>query len=557
MVRVADAIVDILQTEGVRFVSTLPGDDILPIFDALHKNARVPLILTRHEQATVYIADGYARSTGEVGVAMVTKGPGRCNAFTAIVNAFTDCVPLVVIFGHSSRKQLAKGMLQEVPYLDTFQTMAKWTFSVPSAERIPEVFRRAFTVARSGRPGPVIIEIPQDISMAEADLPPYQKTRRVRFGPDPDDVDKLIELMQQAKRPLFYAGRGALWSGATQRLIKVAEAYAIPVMATLPAKGAMPEDHPLCLGLGGYPRAVYSTGQSRKFAEDADLVIALGCSFRQHATSSWLPKPAQTKLVQVDVDPAELHKNYAADLVILADIELFLRALFEQSRSVLSSWRKGMAGDIAAEIRELKTKWMDSWNPRLTSDEIPMNPYRVCWDVTHQLDRRKTILLHDAGVTRAYVSHHYEALNPLGFIGFGGTSAMGWSTPAALGAKLGNPDKTVVNFTGDGSFGMTGMEIETAARNDIRTLTIILNNESLGASRETLHDRFKGHEIGIALRADYAGVARALGAFGERVEKPADLQPALARALAHEGPAVLEIGVKPLEPRPWRSESGV
>lgn len=557
MVRVADAIVDILQTEGVRFVSTLPGDDILPIFDALHKNARVPLILTRHEQATVYIADGYARSTGEVGVAMVTKGPGRCNAFTAIVNAFTDCVPLVVIFGHSSRKQLAKGMLQEVPYLDTFQTMAKWTFSVPSAERIPEVFRRAFTVARSGRPGPVIIEIPQDISMAEADLPPYQKTRRVRFGPDPDDVDKLIELMQQAKRPLFYAGRGALWSGATQRLIKVAEAYAIPVMATLPAKGAMPEDHPLCLGLGGYPRAVYSTGQSRKFAEDADLVIALGCSFRQHATSSWLPKPAQAKLVQVDVDPAELHKNYAADLVILADIELFLRALFEQSRSVLSSWRKGMAGDIAAEIRELKTKWMDSWNPRLTSDEIPMNPYRVCWDVTHQLDRRKTILLHDAGVTRAYVSHHYEALNPLGFIGFGGTSAMGWSTPAALGAKLGNPDKTVVNFTGDGSFGMTGMEIETAARNDIRTLTIILNNESLGASRETLHDRFKGHEIGIALRGDYAGVARALGAFGERVEKPADLQPALARALAHEGPAVLEIGVKPLEPRPWRSESGV
>ena len=557
MARVADAIVDILQIEGVKFVSTLPGDDILPIFDALHQNRQVPLILTRHEQATVYIADGYARSTGEVGVAMVTKGPGRCNAFTAIVNAFTDCVPLVVIFGHSSRKQLAKGMLQEVPYLDTFQTMAKWTFSVPSAERIAEVFRRAFTLARSGRPGPVIIEIPQDISMAQAELPPYQKTRRVRFGPDPDDVEKLIELMQQAKRPLIYAGRGALWSGATQHLIKVAEAYAIPVMATLPAKGAMPEDHPLCLGLGGYPRAVYSTGQSRKFAEDADLVIALGCSFRQHATSSWLPKPAQAKLVQVDIDPAELHKNYPADLVILSDIQLFLRALLEQARAPLNNWRRGTADDVAAEIKDLKEKWMDSWNPRLTSDEIPMNPYRACWDITHQLDRSKTILLHDAGVTRAYVSHHYEALNPLGFIGFGGTSAMGWSTPAALGAKLGNPDKTVVNFTGDGSFGMTGMEIETAARNDIRTLTVILNNQSLGASRETLHDRFKGHEIGISLRGDYVGVGRALGAFSERVEKPAELEPALKRALAHQGPAVLEVAVKPLEPRPWRSESGV
>ena len=448
-------------------------------------------------------------------------------------------------------------MLQEVPYLDVFQSMAKWTFSVPSAERIPEVFRRAFTLARSGRPGPVIIEMPQDISMAQAEMPPYFKTRRVRFGPDPDDVEKLIELLQQSKKLLIYVGRGALWSGATEALVKLAESYALPVMATLPAKGAMPEDHPLCLGLGGFPRAVYSTGQSRKFAEEADLVIALGCSFRQHATSGWLPKPAHAKLVQVDIDAAELHKNYPADLVILSDIQLFLRAMLLQGKEKLAAYRKGMAADVAAEIQDLKNKWLDSWNPRLTSDEVPINPYRACWDITHQLDAKKTILLHDAGVTRAYVSHHYEALNPLGFIGFGGTSAMGWSTPAAMGAKLGNPDKTVVNFTGDGSFGMTGMEIETAARNDIRTLTVILNNESLGASRETLHERFKGHEIGISLRGDYAGVARALGAYGERVEKPDELKPALARALAHQGPSVLEVAVKPLEPRPWRSEGGV
>ena len=550
--RVADAVVDILKAEGVKFVAALPGDDILPLFDAFHEKKQIPLILTRHEQATVFMADGYARSSGEPGVAMVTKGPGRCNAFTAIVNAYTDCVPLVVIFGHSSRKQLAKGMLQEVPYLETFASMAKWAFSVPAPERVPEVFRRAFTLARSGRPGPVIIEIPQDISMAQAELPPYQKMRRVRFGPDPEDVDTLLGLMQQSKCPLIYAGRGALWSGATDDLVKVAEAYALPVMATLPAKGAMPEDHPLCLGLGGYPRAVYSTGQAKKFAEEADLVIALGCSFRQHATSSWLPKPAHARLVQVDVDPAELHKNYAADLVMLSDIKLFLRAVLQRGMQKLGGWRKGMAGAVAEEIRELKGEWMDSWNQRLTSDEVPINPYRACWDIAQKLDRRKTILLHDAGVTRAYVSHHYEALFPTGFIGFGGTSAMGWSVPAAMGAKLAHPDRTVVNVTGDGSFGLTGMEIETAARNGIKTLTVILNNESLGASRETLHERFKGHEIGISLKGDYAGMARALGAYGERVDKPQDLQFALGRALAYPGPAVLEVGVKPLEPRPWR-----
>ena len=557
MMRVADAVVDIFKTEGVKFVAALPGDDILPLFDAFHQNGEIPLILTRHEQATVFMADGYARSTGRPGVAMVTKGPGRCNAFTAIVNAFTDCVPLVVIFGHSSRKQLAKGMLQEVPYLETFASMAKWTFSIPSPERVSEVFRRAFTLCQSGRPGPVIIEIPQDISMAQAEIPPYQKMRRVRFGPDPDDVDKLLELMQQAKKPLIYVGRGALWSGATDDLVKFSEAYALPVMATLPAKGAMPEDHPLCLGLGGYPRAVYSTGQSKKFAEEADLIIALGCSFRQHATSSWLPKPAHAKLVQVDIDPSELHKNYCADLVILSDIKLFLQAMLGRGQRKLGNWRRGMTGVVGEEIRELKNQWMDSWGPRLQSEEVPLNPYRVCWDIAHRLDRRKTILLHDAGVTRAYVSHHYETLFPTGFIGFGGTSAMGWSVPAAMGAKLGHPDKTVVNVTGDGSFGLTGMEIETAARNDIRTLTVILNNESLGASRETLHDRFKGHEIGISLKGDYAALARALGAYGEQVIQPQDLQPAVDRALAHPGPALLEVAVKPLEPRPWRSESGV
>jgi acetolactate synthase-1/2/3 large subunit len=550
--RVADTVVDILKTEGVKFVAALPGDDILPLFDAFHQKDEIPLILTRHEQATVFMADGYARSCGEPGVAMVTKGPGRCNAMTAIVNAFTDCVPLVVIFGHSSRKQLAKGMLQEVPYLDTFQTVAKWTFSIPAPERVPEVFRRAFTLARSGRPGPVIIEIPQDISMAQADIPPYTKTRRVRFGPDPYDIDKLLELMRESKRPLLYVGRGSLWSGATEDLVRVAEAFALPVMATLPAKGALPEDHPLCLGLGGYPRAVYSTGQAKKFAEDADLVIALGCSFRQHATSSWLSKPAHAKLVQVDVDPAELHKNYVADLVMLSDIKLFLQALLQQGMRKLSDWRKGMNGVVAEEISELKKQWLDSWKQRLTSEEVPINPYRACWDLTNGLDRRNSILLHDAGVTRAYVSHHYEVLFPNGFIGFGGTSAMGWSTPAAMGAKLAHPDKTVLNVTGDGSFGLTGMEIETAARNDIRILTVILNNESLGASRETLHERYKGHEIGISLRGDYAAVARALGAYGERVEQPRDLKPALDRALAHPGPALLDVAVKPLEPRPWK-----
>ena len=547
--RVADYVVGILKAEGVPFVAAFPGDDILPIFDALYKCPEIPLILTRHEQATVFMADGYARSSGEPGVAIVTKGPGRCNAFAAIVNAFTDCVPLVVIFGHSSRKSLGKGLLQEVPYLENFASTAKWAFSIPSAERVPEAFRRAFTVARSGRPGPVILEITEDISSAELELPPYTATRRLRSAPDPEDVEKSLSLMQKSLHPLVYVGHGALYSRAAASLKTLIETYAIPVMSTLAGKGAIPEDHPLCLGLGGYPQAVYSTGPAKQYAQEADLVISLGCSFRQHATSRWRPKPAESRLIQVDVDPAELQKNYQADVAVLSDVELFLQALLKKAPHVLEQWRQGRREKISQEIGEAKARWLDSWKERLTSNEVPMNPYRVCWDLAHLIDRRNTILLHDAGTARVYIAHHYETLFPNGFLGFGGTSSMGWSTPAAMGVKLAHPDKVVVNVTGDGAFGMTGMEIETAARNKIRTVTVILNNQSLNATREGQQKRFQGREIGIALGGDYAALARALGAYGQRVEQPEDLPGALAGALNHPGPAVLDIQIKPLEPR--------
>ena len=548
--RVADYIVEILKTEGVPFIAGFPGDDLLPLWDALYECGEIPLIITRHEQATVFMADGYARSSGEPGVAIVTNGPGRTNALTAIVNAFTDSVPLIVLFGHTSLKFLGKGALQEAPYLDLFAPMAKWVFSIPSADRVAEAFRRAFTLARSGRPGPVILEVSEDIITAEIERTPYPKTRRVRFGPDSEDVDRALALMRESRCPLVYAGRGALSAGATEELKTLIETYSLPFMTSLMAKGTIPEDHPLCLGLGGYPRALYSTAPAQKYAEEADLVLALGCSFPQLATSNWLPKPAETRLIQVDVDPAQLQKNYLADVTVLGDVKLFLQDLLRKAPEALGRWRREAGKSVLEEVRASKDEWLDSWKARLTSDEIPMNPFRVSWELGRLLDRRNTILLHDAGTTRAYISHHYETLFPNGFIGFGNTSAMGWSTPAAMGVKLGHPEKTVVNVIGDGSFGMTGMEIETAARNGIRTLTIIFNNQCLNATRDRQLRRFGNREIGILLGGDYAGLARCLGAYGERVERPGDLKPALDRAFKHPGPAVLEVMVKPLEPRP-------
>jgi acetolactate synthase-1/2/3 large subunit len=300
--------------------------------------AEIPLIVTRHEQATVFMADGYARSTGEPGVAVVTNGPGRTNALTAILNAYSDSVPLVVLFGHTAFKFLGKGMLQEKPYLDSFAPYAKWTFSIPSPDRVPDAFRRAFTIARSGRPGPVILEIPEDILTGEIERTPYAKTRRVRFGPDLGDVDRALELIRESHHPLVYAGRGALYSGATE-LRSFVETYSVPFMTSLMAKGTIPEDHPLCLGLGGYPRAMYSTQLAQKYAEEADLVLALGCSFPQLATSIFCLSHRRAVLFRTSHGTSELPSGVNC----LSDVKLCCR-LSVRPRVLVSGERSGKIG---------------------------------------------------------------------------------------------------------------------------------------------------------------------------------------------------------------------
>lgn len=376
--------------------------------------------------------------------------------------------------------------------------------------------------------------------------------RRFRSAGDPVDIDRAAELLAKAERPVLYAGAGVLYAEAWDELRELAELLSAPVMTTLNAKSAFPEDHPLALGLGGFPIGLFATKQAVHFSRTADVCLAIGVSFKPSATRG-APQPRDIKLIQVDSDFTEVNKIYRPDVAIVGDAKLVLRGIIETIRGHHRVRRNGLDRDVVDTIARLKREWLEEWMPALTSEKVPINPYRLSWEINNTVDRRNTIILHDSGSVRGYLCHHYEALIPRGFLGFGGQSAMGWSMGAAMGAKLGNPDKTVINYIGDGSFGMTGMDFETAVRNRIPILTVVVNNEALNMSMETRRQQFGERYIWVELSGNYAEMARALGGWGRRVETPDEIVPALREALeVTQGghPALLEVKVERLIPEP-------
>ncbi|MHB8756758.1 MAG: thiamine pyrophosphate-binding protein [Bacillota bacterium] len=555
-IRGGQAIVNALAGEGVRYVGGHSGDATYEVLDGLHDRTDIKNILTRHEQGSVYMADGFNRAYGRPAfVPLVTKGPGNGNIIGALGNAHVDAVPMVVLQGQSPQALLDKGTLQEAPHLDIVRGVTKWGCRITTPTRIPEMMRRAFTTARAGRPGPVVVELPMDITSADIEedkVPYFPAPENLAFVADPEAVKAVARAIAAAERPVLYVGHGALWSGATDVLIELAETYGIPVMTTLNGKSVFPENHPLSLGLGGYPVAVYSSPMAKAFVEKADLVIAAGTSFKEYATCQWLPLPKQTKLVHINTDYLEFGKAYPADYSLLSDIRLAFSAISHELASLVKAAQvQKRRATAEAEIATIKAKWRADWQSRLTSDEVPINPYRVTHEVMSLLKPEETILMHDAGTVRAYVAQHYLSDGPRSFIGFGGNSAMGWSVPAAIGAKLARPDKVVVDFVGDGSFGMTGMEVETAARYKVKVIYMLINNGVLNAVKMGQTGNYDKRWMWTELSGDYAKVAEGLGAMAQKVDRPDQVRPALEKALRADGPALIEVIAKPGEPLPY------
>jgi thiamine pyrophosphate-dependent acetolactate synthase large subunit-like protein len=531
-------IAEILKKEGVDFLFCFP---VNPLIDAAAEVGIRP-IMACTERSVVGMADGYTRVMNgrRIGVCAVQQGPGVENTFGGIAQAYSDSTPILCFPGGPPQSRWGTP-----PHFDpvlNYQYIAKWVSRLNQSERIPELLRRAFTHLRTGRPGPVILELPQDVAVAEVkeSLSSYKTVGGAKATADPEAVRAAIKAIIAAKKPLIHAGIGVLYAEAWEELREFAELLQIPVMTTLPGKSCFPENHPLSLGAGGLsgPRPV------AQYLAECDLVIGIGSSM-----SLWIfaaPIPKGKMAVQLTIDERDLNKDYPIDYPLLGDAKLTLRQMVEEGmRQVGADGRKG-DDRVAREIKARKEAWLSEWLSKLTSEEVPINPYRVIWDIQQAVALEDTIVTHDAGNPRDQTAPFWKALLPNSYLGWGKSTHLGYSLPLAMGAKIARPEKTVIHLMGDAAFGMSGMEVATAARNRIATLTIVLNNSCLGGYDK--HMPVATQKYGTRfIWGNYARVAEGLGAYAERVEKPGEIVPALRRALkmTQEGtPALLEMITK-------------
>jgi acetolactate synthase-1/2/3 large subunit len=394
-----------------------------------------------------------------------------------------------------------------------------------SAERIPDLMRRAFTLLRSGRAGPVVLEIPTDVAREEFDDAKFQYTpvKPMRSMGDPADVKAFAKLLIGAKRPVIYAGAGVLYAEAGPKLVQLAELLACPVGVTLTGKSAFPENHPLYLGAG----ASTTTKMLYDFLNRADVVAGIGTSFTK--SNFVTPVPAGKVMLQITNDSRDINKDYTIEQGIVGDVGLVLDQLLVEVKAQLGSTKRD-SPPVAKEIAAVRDEWMKEWGPRFTSDEAPLSPYRILGELNKLVDLDKTIITHDSGSQRNEMVPFWKSTKPLTYIGWGKSTQLGFGLGVMMGAKIARPDHLCINVMGDAAFGMTGLDFETAVRSNIPILTVVVNNNDMAC--ET-HNMATSHEIfgSRSLYGEYAAIGKALGGYSERVTEPKEIAPAFQRAI--------------------------
>ena len=519
--KVARAIAEMLKLEGVEF---LVGYPVNPIIEACAE-VDIRTVIVRQERTGLHMVDAVSRTThgDTIGVFAMQHGPGTENAFGGVAQAYGDSVPIVVLPGGYPRTKT--NLDPNFSALLNFQHVTKWCEQVTVPEATPDAIRRAFTQARNGRPRPTLVEFPIDVLGAEfpGELK-YRPAPRTRSAPDPAAVQEAARMLLAAKQPLIYAGQGVHYAKAYAQLRELVELLEAPVTTSLQGKSAFPEGHPLSVGSGGRS---YSK-QLQHFLQSADLIFGIGCSFT--TTNYGLTMPKGPQYIQATLDPLDLNKEVEIDHALIGDAALTLDALLVELRGQIKQPR-GRRKAVETQIATKKAEWLAEWNPKLTSNDTPRNPYRVLWDLMHTVDRDKTIITHDAGSPRDQISPFWETTAPMTYIGWGKTTQLGYGLGLAMGAKLAHPDKLCINVWGDAAIGFTGMDFETAARERIPIMSILLNNYSMAIELKVMPvstEKYRSTDIS----GNYADFARSLGCYGERVTDPAEIIPAIQRGIA-------------------------
>ncbi|MBU2703915.1 acetolactate synthase-1/2/3 large subunit [Sporomusaceae bacterium BoRhaA] len=554
---VSNQLIKYLERRGIKHIFGLCGHTNIAFLAALSKSEKIRYINVRHEQIASHAADGYARVTKKASVVLSHLGPGLTNAATGVANAALDSIPMVVIAGDVPSHYFGKHPHQEVnlhadgDQWEIYRPFVKRAWRVDSAHLLPEIMEKAFALAESGRPGPVLVDVPMDIFSKEIDVALFEKydqNTKVLCKPSIDDelAAKIIKILAAAKNPLIYIGGGIMLADAAKELREFVDHMGIAVAHTLMGKGTMPDDHPLTLGMTGF----WGTKFINDKCKAADYILGLGTSFKEADCSSWYPEFTfnfpPTKLIQIDIDPSEIGRNYPVEIGAVADLKQALTVLNRVAKQLFPKGKQNKA--LEQEIAAYKKEFKASNKKFEESNDFPMCPQRILADLREVLPK-DAIITTDVGWNKNGVGQQFPIYEPGTFITPGGYATMGFGSPAALGAKVAAPDKVVVSLIGDGGFGQNPAVLATAAIEHIPAIFVIMNNRAFGtiAGLEKAHyDTTFGtlfEKDGESYSPDYAAIARAYGVEGIKIEKAADFKPALAKAITLNKPVVLDVSM--------------
>ncbi|CAH0532450.1 Acetolactate synthase isozyme 3 large subunit [Vibrio stylophorae] len=529
MISGAEMVVRSMIDQGVKHIFGYPGGSVLDIYDALHEKSDIEHILVRHEQAAVHMADGYARATGEVGVVLVTSGPGATNAITGIATAYMDSIPLVVFSGQVMSNLIGNDAFQECDMVGISRPVVKHSFLVKKAEDIPAVIKKAFYIASTGRPGPVVIDLPKDVLNPQIKHPyQYPESISLRsYSPTTQghrgQIKKGLKALQTAKQPVLYVGGGAITANCSEQLIALSEALSIPVVSSLMGLGAFPATHQHSLGMLG----MHGTYEANMAMHHADLIFGIGVRFDDRTTNNLEKYCPNAKVMHIDIDPSSISKTVSVDIPIVGSAD-----------EVLGHMVKLLAnqGEVAADLGHWWQQ-IEGWRQRqcLSYESHPerIKPQQVI-EMVYQLTQGDAYVSSDVGQHQMFAALYYPFNKPRRWINSGGLGTMGFGLPAAMGVKMALPEETVICVTGDGSIQMNIQELSTALQYDLPVKIINLNNRFLGMVKQWQDMIYQGRHSQSYMDSvpDFAAIAEAYGHVGIRIERPEDLQAGLEKALS-------------------------
>ena len=518
---VSEAIAQILLKENIDWISCFPNN---PLIEDLSKVGVRP-IMFRHERGAMMAADGYSRTSDreKIGVFSMQSQAGAENSMGGISQAFADNIPVLVIPGAPPLNQLS--VRPNFNATSNYKGIVKTAECITQPDQVIDVMRRAFHNIKNGRPGPVVVEVPADISSSQIsfDINSYKPPTKAYHAPSNSDISKAVEKLLTAKNPLIVAGQGVLFSRSTKELQKLAEMINVPVYTTMPGKSAINETHPLSLGAG----VQTTTLQARKWLDESDVILALGTSMTNTPYAQSIDTPNKFLIHNTD-NYDDINKDHYADVILNGDTKITLDLLINEISDHKDKINQNV--DIKSKINKIREQWNSEWKSHLNSDEIPINPYRVINEINKNINLEESIVTHDAGAPRDQIIPFFTATKPHSYIGWGKTTHLGFSIPLMIGAKKANPDKFCLNLMGDGAFGMSGLDIETSVRSNLPITTVLLNNGGMA----TYPGGFPNarEKFGVSyMKGDYAQIAEGMGAKGIVVKSIEELRSSIKDAM--------------------------